>query len=137
MGVFLLGLAGALICGLTPVALSLFLVYGYEVASRELRVRRLLWTTRIPLKELQGAWVDPEALKWAWKTVGNGGVFGWQGRFRSKRLGRFRALATDPARSVVLDFGRDKLIVSPDRPADLVRALGFDPESSAEKASHE
>lgn len=120
---------GAVVVFLSPPLTGLFAVLGYEVRRKELLVRRPLWTTRIPLQGLRAARVDPQALRRAWKVVGNSGFFGWIGRFRSKRLGNFRALVTSPALAVMLDFGERRLVVSPDQPEAFVRALGFDPEA--------
>ncbi|MCP5520056.1 MAG: hypothetical protein H7A46_00740 [Verrucomicrobiales bacterium] len=113
----------SLTCLLIPLITSLFVVRGYEVTRKELIVQRLLWQTRFELGDLRAGRVDPDALKRAWKTMGNGGFFGWIGYFRNKRLGNFRALVTDPARSVVLEFANFKLVVSPDDPAAFVRVL--------------
>lgn len=121
----------SVICALVPLITSLFLVRGYELARRELLVQRLLWQTRFDLEELRAARVDPDAMKRAWKTMGNGGCFGWMGHFRNKRLGSFRALVTDPSRSVVLEFATFKLVVSPENPAAFVRALEL-PETTTE-----
>jgi hypothetical protein len=65
--------------------------------------------------------------------MGNGGFFCWTGYFRNRRLGSFRALVTDPARCVVLEFSRFKLVVSPEKPEAFVRALDL-PESAGEGA---
>ena len=119
-------------CVLIPVITSLFIVRGYELTRKELRVERLLWRTRFDLGDLRAARGDREAMKRAWKTMGNGGFFGWIGWFRNKRLGSFRALVTDPVRSVVLEFTTFKLVVSPENPAAFVRALDL-PETTVEE----
>ena len=124
-------LFSSLACALIPVITSFFLVRGYELTRKELLVRRLLWTTRFSLEDLAAARADPDAMKRAWKTMGNGGYFGWTGHFRSKRLGSFRALLTDPSRAVVLEFRNFKLVVSPEDPGAFVRALAL-PETPGE-----
>lgn len=118
---------------LIALGIGLTAVRGYELRGDELWVRRLIGHTRISLAQLESAVVDPQALKGAWRTIGNGGCFGWTGWFRSKRLGSFRALVTDPARAVVLQMGDRCWVVSPDDPPALVRALGLEPETSSRK----
>lgn len=115
----------AAVCGLIPLVTAFFVVRGYDVRRGEILVQRLVWRTRIPLPGLRSAVIDPDAMKRAIKTMGNGGFFCWTGWFRNKRLGAFRAFVTDPARSVVLDFGDRRLVVSPDRPEAFVAALGY------------
>jgi hypothetical protein len=116
-----------LIFGIT----SLFAVRGYRLTPHELWVRRLLWWTRLSLRDLRAAEVDPEAMKGALRTAGNGGYLALTGWFWSRRLGHFRALVTDPQRGVVLRFKEKLLVVSPEDPDAFVQALGCT--SSAER----
>jgi hypothetical protein len=110
-----------LIFGIT----SLFAVRGYRITPHELGVRRLLWWTRLSLRDLRAAEVDPEAMKGALRKAGNGGYLALTGWFWSRRLGHFRALVTDPQRGVVLRFKERLLVVSPEDPEAFVQALGF------------
>lgn len=118
--------------GVLPFALlvlaitALFTVRGYELAGRQLLVRRLIWNTRVSLDGLRECYADREAMRGAIRLLGNGGLFSFSGWFRNKRLGRFRAFATDPARSVVLVFRDRTLVVTPDQPEAFVRALGLE-----------
>ena len=54
------------------------------------------------------------------KTMGNGGLFSFSGSFRNKRLGSYRALATDTRRCVVLKFDHKVIVITPDKPKDFV-----------------
>ena len=112
----LLPLAVILIC-------ALFTVRGYSISNRELAIRRLLWTTRVSLLALRGAYFDPNATHRSIRTFGNGGVFSFTGYFRNKELGSYRALMTDRRRAVVLRFPSSVIVVSPDRPEDFVNAV--------------
>ena len=105
---------------------ALFCVRGYALRRGELWIRRLFWETHVPLEGLSRARVDPEAMKGAWKTAGNGGFFCYSGWFRNKKLGKFQVWVTDPKRAVVLEFENRKVVVSPDRPKAFLRALGID-----------
>ena len=116
---------GMLIAWIPPLvgaAALLFVVRGYELAPGELRVRRLLWSTRIPLARLAEARVDPQAMTGSMRLFGNGGLFSFTGLFRSRTLGSYRAFVTDPARAVVLRTARRVVIVSPADPQAFVEA---------------
>jgi Bacterial PH domain len=112
----LLPLAVILIC-------ALFTVRGYSISNRELEIRRLLWTTRISLHGLQGAYFDPNATHRSIRTFGNGGFFSFSGHFRNKELGSYRAFMTDRRRTVVLRFPSSVVVISPDRPEDFVNIM--------------
>ena len=76
--------------------------------------------------ELSGSTVaefDPGAMRWSFRVLGNGGFFSLTGLWWNRKLGRFRAYATDPKRTVVLRSGRKTIVVSPDRPAEFVAAV--------------
>lgn len=60
------------------------------------------------------------------RICGNGGIFSFSGWFWNKRLGAYRALVTDGAKTVVLRFDKRKWVVSPDAPEEFVRELGGD-----------
>ena len=109
----LLILAGAL----------LFTVRGYRLEPTRLLVQRLLWSTPIQLAGLEGVRHDPAAMKRSLRLFGNGGMFAIAGLFSNKRLGRYRAFATDPRNSVVLDFGDRKIVVTPGKPEEFLRRL--------------
>jgi Bacterial PH domain len=112
----LLPLAVILIC-------ALFTVRGYSISNRELEIRRLLWTTRLSLHGLQGAYFDPNATHRSIRTFGNGGFFSFSGHFRNKELGSYRAFMTDRRRAVVLRFPSSVIVISPDRPEDFVNTM--------------
>ncbi len=101
----------------------LFVVTGYEVDGAELRVQRLLWSTRVPLEGLSRAWHDPEALKGSIRIFGNGGLYSVTGLFQSPRLGRDRVFVTDPARAVVLKLPARTVVISPADPAAFLQVL--------------
>ncbi|MBI2927505.1 MAG: hypothetical protein HYY24_17555 [Verrucomicrobia bacterium] len=109
----------------TPVVVlvptALLTVRGYELAGRELLIRRLLWTTRIWLEGLRSVEADPEAVRRSIRLCGNGGLFGFTGWFWNKQLRTHRVLVTDPKRAVVLRLSQRTLVVSPDDPERFVR----------------
>jgi hypothetical protein len=57
------------------------------------------------------------------RTFGNGGLFGFIGLFRNKKLGRYRAFATDEKNAVVLRFATHTLVITPEQPQRAVTLL--------------
>lgn len=99
----------------------LFTVRGYWVLVDTIRVRRLLWSTRLPMKGLLSVEHDSRAMQNSLRTFGNGGFFAFAGRFHNERLGRFNAYVTDPPRAVVLRYADRTVVVSPAIPEEFVR----------------
>lgn len=118
-----LRLAAALAPLLALLGLVLFVIRGYRLEPGYLVVERLLWRNRLPLVGLRGAQADPQAMDDSSQILGNGGAFVFAGLLQNKRLGRYRAFATDPARAVVLRLATETVVVTPDDPAAFVRAL--------------
>jgi hypothetical protein len=104
VGVPLLVLAGSL----------LFMVRGYVLTESQIEVQRLGWSTLLPFAGLAAVSGEPQGLKGSLRLFGNGGLFGISGWFWNRRIGRFRAYATDPERAVLLRYrdGR-KVLVTP------------------------
>lgn len=112
---------------LAPVALlvvgALFTVRGYTVTPEAVLVRRLFWTTRLPLAELRSARYEPDAMRGSIRTFGNGGLFSYTGYFRNGGLGSYRAFVTDRHQTVVLRFTSRTVVVSPSTPEEFVRDI--------------
>jgi len=112
---------------LLPLAIigagALFTIRGYTVTDDALLVRRLFWTTRLPLAGLRSAQFEPDALRRSIRTLGNGGVFSFTGFFWSRKLGAHRAFVTDPHRTVVLQFAERTVVISPCPPEEFVRDI--------------
>lgn len=103
---------------------ALFTIRGYSLTANAVLVRRLLWETRLPLTGLTSASYEPDAMRGSFRTFGNGGLFSFTGYFRNERLGAYRALVTDPRRTVVLRFPSRTLVLSPSEPEEFVQAIG-------------
>jgi len=101
----------------------LFMVRGYELEAGDLLILRLLWATRLPLQGLTAAWADPDAMRGSLRLFGNGGLFVFAGLFTNRKLGRYRAFATQPKNSVVLRFSNRTVVVTPDRPHGFLQAV--------------
>ena len=92
----------------------LFMVRGYIVTESQIEVRRLGWRTVLPLAGLAAVTGEPEGMRGSLRLLGNGGLFAICGWFWNRRIGRYRAYATDPERAVLLRY-RDgtKVVLTP------------------------
>ena len=108
---------------LALVGPALFTIRSYTVEPRELLIRRLLWTTRLPLAGLQSAEVLPNVMRGSLRLFGNGGMFSITGLYRNRALGNYRAFVTDLNRTVVLRFPKRTIVVSPENPEAFIAGL--------------
>lgn len=97
-----------------------FAVRGYALTAEEILVKRAGWTTHLPLAGLQSVTGDNEAMRGSIRLLGNGGLFSFTGSFWNRRLGRYRALATDPDRAVVLRYAGRKVVITPHDPQQFI-----------------
>jgi hypothetical protein len=110
---------GWLVALILPVA-ALFIVRSYAIEPNVLAIRRLLWTTRLPLAGLQSAEVSPNVMRGSLRLFGNGGMFSITGLFRNRALGNYRAFVTDLTKTVVLRFPNRTVVISPENPERFV-----------------
>ena len=117
--------------GLTAIGLeflilttaAFFLIRSYVLSGDALLVQRLGWHSRLDLSGLRSAEVDPQAMAKSTRTFGNGGMFCFAGVFRNKKLGSYRAFATDPNLSVILKFNTRVVVVTPGNPEGFVSRI--------------
>lgn len=95
---------------------ALFVIRSYAIEPEALAIRRLVWTTRLPLSGLQSATLEPHAMRRSLRLWGNGGLFSVTGWYYNRTLGGYRAFVTDPAQTVVLRFPKKIILVSPETP---------------------
>lgn len=106
------------------VGSALTAVRGYEIGDDTIVIKRLIWSTRLPRDGLTGA--RPVAIQWPhWRLFGNGGLFAFSGWFTSSSIGTYHGFFTDPSRTVVLDYGEKRYVISPDEPQRFVDALSI------------
>jgi hypothetical protein len=103
------------------------MIRSYAITGDEILIRRLFWTTRVPLAGLKSAEHMPRVMSTSLRTFGNGGGFSFTGWFWNKPLGHYRAFVTDLNRTVVLRFEKRTVVVSPAEPQDFVRQLDLQP----------
>ncbi len=97
---------------------------GYSIEAGRVRVERRLWPLEIPLRDVRAAEALPEgALGGSVRTWGSGGVFGYYGRFWSRRLGRYRLYATRASGLVRLVTARETWVLSPEPPGRFVEEV--------------
>ena len=97
-----------------------FMVRGYVLLDDALIVERLGWRTRLPLAGLKSVGGDVEAMRGSVRLLGNRGLLSLTGEFWNRRLGRYRALATDPARAVVLRYANRTIVITPHDPQHFI-----------------
>ena len=101
-------------------------IRGYVLTEHEIEIRRLGWTTRLPLDTLQSVEGKADALNNSVRLFANGGLFSFTGWFWNRQLKLFRAYATDPSRSVVLRYPNKTIVITPHDPQQfIVRARTF------------
>lgn len=102
-------------------ASALTVIRSFAVTPDSLQIKRLCWTTEIPLRHLQQAEVITFRNRgMAIRVLGNGGLFSFSGWYWSRALGKFRLFGTDLSRTVLLRFDDRAVVVTPDRPEDFV-----------------
>lgn len=121
LGLVFVGVSFAvLVCGF------LFSIRGYRLDGASLYVLRPLWETAVDLRGLESAEIDPGAMRGAWRTFGNGGMFSFSGWHWSRKLGRHRAFVTDFKNAVVLRQDGRSVVISPGDPEAFLEDLGAD-----------
>ena len=88
-----------------------FMVRGYSLTESHIEVRRLGWSSALPLAGLAAVTGEPQGMRGSVRLFGNGGLFGISGWFWNRRIGRFRAYATDPSRTVLLRYRDGRQVV--------------------------
>jgi hypothetical protein len=116
---------------LTVAVAAAFMVRGYVLTDDSLSIKRLGWKNRLELSRLNSATVDPDAFRWSLRLFGNGGFFSFTGLYRNKKLGVYRAYATDTKRAVVLRFADKTVVITPDDPQKFMTEINSNPRTPA------
>ena len=102
---------------------AFFLIRGYVLNDDTLLIQRLGWYSKLDLTDLISAEPDSSAMAKSIRTFGNGGLFCIAGAFWNKKLGHYRAFASDPPRAVILRFPERRVVITPDNPGEFVRRI--------------
>ena len=133
-GLVALGFIAAIVIAksLLLACLSLFLISvafaysprGYVVAEGSIIIRRLAKDAQVALESVKEARTavqdDLHGLVRLW---GSGGLFGYYGLHRTRKLGRSTWYVTNRSKMVVLDTGAKRVLLSPDDPDAFVKAV--------------
>lgn len=116
-------LAAVLLIGLPPLLAGAAFagrVRGYVLTEEAITVRRGFWSTRLPLAGLRSVTGDVDAMRGSIRVLANGGVFSFTGRYWNRKLGWYRAFATDPSRAIVLRYPRLTVVITPHDPQHFI-----------------
>ena len=114
---------GSLVILAILLVAAAFAIRGYSVMDGRLLIHRLGWSNKFDLSELVSAEVSPGATMGSLRTMGIGGLFGFVGHFHNEILGSYKAFATNELNTVVLVFGDQTIVVTPDDPEEFVEAV--------------
>lgn len=99
-------------------------VRGYTLSEDAITVHRGMWDDRLPLAGLRSVSGDVDAMRGSIRVLANGGVFSFTGRFWNRKLGWYRAFATDPSRAVVLRYPKRTIVITPHDPQHFIMRAG-------------
>ncbi|HKU13064.1 MAG TPA: PH domain-containing protein [Steroidobacteraceae bacterium] len=120
---------GLLLIGLPLLILVIALIYrvrGYTLTEDAISVQRGVGEIRLPLTGLRSVTGDVDAMRGSLRVFGNGGFFAITGRYWNRKLGWYRAFATDPSRAVVLRYASRTIVITPHDPQHFImRARTF------------
>ncbi len=88
-------------------------VRGYILTDDAIFVRRTIGNFRLPLAGLLSVTGDADAMRASTRLLGNWGCFSFTGRYWNRKLGSYRAFATDPSRAVVLRYSNETVVITP------------------------
>ena len=116
------GWGSVVIVGILIVAAA-FAIRGYSVMDGKLLIHHLGWANKFDLSKLSKAEVSPGVTMGSARTMGIGGLLGFVGYFHNQILGSYKAYATNESNTVVLVFGNETIVVTPDDPQAFVEAV--------------
>ena len=88
---------------------------SYAISDRSILVKRLIGTVRIPLDGIREARIaTPDDFRGCIRLLGNGGLFGYYGQFRTARLGECTWYVTNRSNAVVVVTRTGTTVFSPD-----------------------
>jgi hypothetical protein len=106
-----------------PIAWA-FAPKGFAIEGAALRVERPVLAPEIPLSAIRRvSFLPADARYTVLRVFGTSGLFGYYGRFWSRRLGSFRMYATRRRGLVLVETEAARYVLSPDPPERFVEAL--------------
>lgn len=96
----------------------------YTVGQHGVSVQRWLGSIDIPSATiLRVRAISSSQLKGSVRAPGNGGMFGYYGRFNNATLGWYRMYATKSYGHVEVQTVGDRFVLTPDNPSDFIAAV--------------
>ena len=114
---------GSLVLLAILLVTAAFAIRGYSVMEGRLLIHHLGWANKFDLADLVSVEVSPGATMGSLRTMGIGGFFGSIGHFHNEILGSYKAFATNEFNTVVMVFGTETIVVTPDDPEEFVEAV--------------
>lgn len=108
---------------LIAVGSFFFAIRSYVITDSQIIVNHIGWNRTFDIDQLTKATYEPHVTAGSVRVWGNGGLFSFSGYFRNSTLRSYRAYMTNAADAVVLRFGEDIVVISPDDPEKFVEAL--------------
>lgn len=101
-----------------------FSVKYYEVTDQELIIHKRFGETAIKKANIKNvALLDRKTLRFAIRTFGIGGVFGYYGEFYTSKLGSMTWYRTKLDNPVIIGTSTKKIVLSPDEPEKFMAAV--------------
>lgn len=105
----------------------LFRITGYRVSREEVVICRPAGERRIPIAEIAEVVIPTrDSMRWTLRTFGNGGIFGYTGKFANSTYGAMTWYATRTNKTILLILhNNSKILLSPDdlQMADEIRKV--------------
>ncbi len=110
-------------------ALITFIVYlyapkSYDITNTEIFVNRPGGKKTIQRSAIKSITIpNKKEMKWTWRTLGIGGMFGYYGSFTNSRFGDMTWFVTNRKNLVMVQAGYDRFVFSPDDVNGFINAL--------------
>lgn len=116
-----------LTCILSVLIISIY-VYKpllYEVGISEVVIKRFVGDLTFQFKDIQEIkLLGREQLSWTLRTFGNGGLFGYTGKYWNRKLGSMDWYATQRHQGILLILKNNKKVfVTPDQPQHMFNQI--------------
>jgi hypothetical protein len=124
LAVVIPGVLGGCLGALLLVATYAWSPRSYTISERSILVKRLIGSVRITLDGIREARIaTPDDFRDCIRLLGNGGLFGYYGQFRTARLGECIWYVTNQSNAVVVNTRAGTTVFSPDDPDGFLAAI--------------
>lgn len=93
----------------------------YQITTNAIKIHRLLKNYNIPKSAIISVTlISKDDLKHTFRTFGNGGLFGYYGKFSNNTLGDMLWFATNRNNAVLITTTDKKIVITPNEPEKFV-----------------